>query len=189
MRMESKKSKSMFLDLKGSSGNKGDTIRIEDYTFVGGDFKAALNILQMQPIGALLHGDIYRGPTSNNTKMRESNQHLVLKTESKETKLHFMNQHTSLTTLSETLASSASSEGRAYKYIIDFIFKWDSSHYMKKSLNKSGLQSCAVCLFVIYFFTGELFISPSSSDRRLSLNLRVHLGRSSQSIASGLLHF
>ncbi|CAG7901319.1 unnamed protein product [Brassica rapa] len=63
---------------KGSSGNKGDTIRIEDYTFVGGDFKAALNILQMQPIGALLHvfqeywdikkGDIYRGPTSNNTK-------------------------------------------------------------------------------------------------------------------------
>lgn len=32
-------------------------------------------------------------------RMRESNQHLVLKTESKETKLHFMNQHTSLTTL------------------------------------------------------------------------------------------
>ncbi|KAG5378623.1 hypothetical protein IGI04_026465 [Brassica rapa subsp. trilocularis] len=44
---------------------------------------------------------------------------------------------------SETLASSASSEGRAY----------------------------------------------NSSDRRPSLNLRVHLGRSSQSIASGLLHF
>lgn len=41
--------------VEGSSGNKGDTIRIEDYTFVGGDFKAALNILQMQPIGALLH--------------------------------------------------------------------------------------------------------------------------------------
>lgn len=30
-------------------------IRIEDYTFVGGDFKAALNILQMQPIGVSLY--------------------------------------------------------------------------------------------------------------------------------------
>ncbi|CAN6871706.1 unnamed protein product [Brassica oleracea var. botrytis] len=32
---------------KGSPGEGGDMIRIEDYTFVGGDFKAALNILQM----------------------------------------------------------------------------------------------------------------------------------------------
>ncbi|CAF2158717.1 unnamed protein product, partial [Brassica napus] len=56
----------------------GDTIRIEDYTFVGEDFKAALNILQMKLIGVSLYvfqqywgikkGDIYRGPTSNNTK-------------------------------------------------------------------------------------------------------------------------
>ena len=34
---------------------------------------------------------------------------------------------------SEALASSASSEGRAYKCIMGFIFKWDSSRYMKKA--------------------------------------------------------
>ncbi|CAN6895529.1 unnamed protein product [Brassica oleracea] len=64
--------------VEGGPGEGEDTVRIEDYTFLGRDFKAALKRLQLQPIGASLHvfeeywdikkGDIYRGPTSNNTK-------------------------------------------------------------------------------------------------------------------------
>ncbi|XP_013750811.1 uncharacterized protein LOC106453111 isoform X2 [Brassica napus] len=64
--------------VEGGSGEGEDTVRIEDYTFLGRDFKAALKRLQLQPIGASLHvfeeywdikkGDIYRGPTSNSTK-------------------------------------------------------------------------------------------------------------------------
>ncbi|CAN6895497.1 unnamed protein product [Brassica oleracea] len=68
----------IFDCVKGGPGEGGDTVRIEDYTFLGGDFKAALKRLQLQPIGASVHvfqeywsikkGDIYRGPTSNRTK-------------------------------------------------------------------------------------------------------------------------
>ncbi|WZZ79965.1 hypothetical protein YC2023_100537 [Brassica napus] len=68
----------IFDCVKGGPGEGGDTVRIEDYTFLGGDFKAALKRLQLQPIGASVHvfqeywsikkGDIYRGPTSNKTK-------------------------------------------------------------------------------------------------------------------------
>ncbi|KAG5391020.1 hypothetical protein IGI04_032561 [Brassica rapa subsp. trilocularis] len=64
--------------VEGGPGEGEDTVRIEDYTFLGKDFKAALKRLQLQPIGASLHvfeeywdikkGDIYRGPTSNSTK-------------------------------------------------------------------------------------------------------------------------
>ncbi|KAL0651147.1 hypothetical protein Bca4012_093838 [Brassica carinata] len=64
--------------VEGGPGEGEDTVRIEDYTFLGRDFKAALKRLQLQPIGASLHvfeeywdikkGDIYRGPMSNSTK-------------------------------------------------------------------------------------------------------------------------
>ena len=41
--------------VEGGSGEGEDTVRIEDYTFLGRDFKAALKRLQLQPIGASLH--------------------------------------------------------------------------------------------------------------------------------------
>lgn len=68
----------IFDCVKESPGEGGGKVRIEDYTFLGEDFKAALKRLQLQPIGASVHvfqeywsvkkGHIYRGPTSNNTE-------------------------------------------------------------------------------------------------------------------------
>ncbi|WZZ79234.1 hypothetical protein YC2023_099806 [Brassica napus] len=81
---------------------------------------------------------------------------------------------------SEALASSASSEGRAYKCIMGFIFKWDSLRYMKKLNLNHLLENASLCL-------------SSSSNRhsgvRHSTFESLRLSRSSQSIASGFLCF
>lgn len=44
-----------FSCVEGGPGEGGDTVTIEDYTFLGEDFKAALRRLRVQPIGASVH--------------------------------------------------------------------------------------------------------------------------------------